>query len=153
MWSSNKVFKDIKIFWTVHSRPFIRYQGKNLDWFWIWCCFQFFLHCLVQPNQVIHTLSYHFYHKNQTLNVLNSQLLLCMLLKYYSLKFSFLGVWHSETVSDSICNWLKFILIINTVGLQQNLALHWQQNSCPGKILIFLVFSAEQFREWSLVHL
>ena len=32
MWSSNKVFKDIKIFWTVHSRPFIRYQGKNLDW-------------------------------------------------------------------------------------------------------------------------
>ena len=56
MWSSNKVFKDIKIFWTVHSRPFIRYQGKNLDWFWIWCCFQFFLHCLVQPNQDIHFL-------------------------------------------------------------------------------------------------
>ena len=27
MWSSNNVFKDIKIFWTVHSRPFIRYQG------------------------------------------------------------------------------------------------------------------------------
>ena len=56
MWSSNKVFKDIKIFWTVHSRPFIRYQGKNLDWFWIWCCFRFFLHCLVQPNQDIHFL-------------------------------------------------------------------------------------------------
>ena len=31
MWNSNKVFKDIKIFWTVHSRPSIRYQGKNLD--------------------------------------------------------------------------------------------------------------------------
>ena len=26
-----KVSKDIKIFWTVHSRPFIRYQSKNLD--------------------------------------------------------------------------------------------------------------------------
>ena len=58
MWSSNKAFKDIKIFWTIHSRPFIRYQGKNLDWFWIWCCFQFFLHCLVQPNQGIHFLLY-----------------------------------------------------------------------------------------------
>ena len=56
MWSLDKVFKDIKIFWTVHSRPFIRYKGKNLDWFWIWCCFQFFLHCLVQPNQDIHFL-------------------------------------------------------------------------------------------------
>ena len=53
MWSSNKVFKDMKIFWTVHSRPFIRYQGKNLDWFWICCYFQYFLNCLVQPNQDI----------------------------------------------------------------------------------------------------
>ena len=25
MWSSNKVFKDVVMFWTVHSRPFIRY--------------------------------------------------------------------------------------------------------------------------------
>ena len=56
MWSSNKVFKDVKIFWRVHSRPFVRYQGKNLDLFWIWCCFQFFLHCLVQPNQDMHFL-------------------------------------------------------------------------------------------------
>ena len=56
MWSPNKVFKDIKLFSTVHLRPFIRYQGKNLDWFWIWCCFRFFLHCLVQPNQDIHFL-------------------------------------------------------------------------------------------------
>ena len=56
MWSSNKVLKESKIFWTVHSRPFIRYQGKNLDLFWIWCCFRFFLHCLVQPNQDIHFL-------------------------------------------------------------------------------------------------
>ena len=56
MWSSSKVFRDIKAFWTVHLRPFIRYQGKNLDLFWLWCCFQFFLHCLVQPNKVIHFL-------------------------------------------------------------------------------------------------
>ena len=26
----------------VASWPFIRYQGNNLDWFWIWCCFRFF---------------------------------------------------------------------------------------------------------------
>ena len=29
---------------------------RHLDLFWIWCCFQFFLHCLVQPNQVIYFL-------------------------------------------------------------------------------------------------
>ena len=56
MWSSNKIFKDIKIFWTVHSRPFFRFQGKNLDWFWIRCCFQFFLYCLVQPDHDTHFL-------------------------------------------------------------------------------------------------
>ena len=56
MWSSSKLFRDIKKFWTVHLRLFIRYQGKNLDLFWIWCCFQFFLHCLVQPDRVIHFL-------------------------------------------------------------------------------------------------
>ena len=53
MWSSNKEFKDIKIFWKVHLRPFIRYQGKYLDLFWIWCYF-FFWHCLPQSNQVFH---------------------------------------------------------------------------------------------------
>ena len=42
MWSSNKVFKDIKIFWTVHSRPFIRYQGKKLDLFCMSCSFLIF---------------------------------------------------------------------------------------------------------------
>ena len=39
-----------------HLRPFIRYQGNNFDLLWIWCCFQFFLHCLVQPKQVIYFL-------------------------------------------------------------------------------------------------
>ena len=55
MWSSSKVFKDIKIFSAVHLRPFIRYQGKKLDLFWIWCLFQSFLHCLIQPSQVIYS--------------------------------------------------------------------------------------------------
>ena len=82
MWSLDKVFKDIKIFWTVHSRPFIRYQGKNLDWFWIWYCFQFFLHWYSL------SLPCHFYHKNQILNYSNGQLVLFMFLKYCSLKFS-----------------------------------------------------------------
>ena len=58
MWSWKKLFKDIKMFSTVPLRSFIRYQDKNLDLFWISCCFQFFLHCLVQPKQVIHFLFY-----------------------------------------------------------------------------------------------
>ena len=37
MWSSNKVLKDIKTL-SVHSRTFIRYRGKSLNLFWIWCC-------------------------------------------------------------------------------------------------------------------
>ena len=97
--SSNKVLKDIKIFWTEYLRPFIRYQGKNLDLFWIWCCFQFFLHCFVQPNQVIHFLFQITFTIGirlwifQTVNFFfnfkeNSQLALCMLLKYCPLKFS-----------------------------------------------------------------
>ena len=47
--------KDIKIFRTVLLKPFIRYQGKNSNLFWI-CYFQSFFHCLVQPNQSIHFL-------------------------------------------------------------------------------------------------
>ena len=41
MWKSNKVFNNIKIFWTVHSRPYIRSQGKSVHLFLIWCCFNF----------------------------------------------------------------------------------------------------------------
>ena len=32
-------FFDIQRFWTVNSRPFIRYEGKKLDLFRIWCYF------------------------------------------------------------------------------------------------------------------
>ena len=53
---------------------------------WIWCCFQFFLNCLVQPNQVIYFLFHIIFIINQALNLSNSQLVLCMLLKYCSLK-------------------------------------------------------------------
>ena len=41
--SDDSLFKDIKIFWTVHLRPSITYKGENLDLFWIGCCFQFFI--------------------------------------------------------------------------------------------------------------
>ena len=128
MWSSNKVFKDIKIFWTVHSRPFIRYQGKNLDWFWIWCCFQFFLHCLVQPNQVIHFLFHIIFiirirlwiFKQSTCTLYASEI---------SLFKVFINAWNANWLEVfswcltfielivSICNWLRFILMINTVSL------------------------------------
>ena len=126
MWISNKVFKDIKIFCAVHSRSFIRYQGKNLNGFWIWCCFQFFLHCLVQPNQDIRFLLHVIFIKNQTLKYSNSQLVLFMLLKYCSLNakrwnanWLELFPWclkFSEFIV-SIFNRLKFILIINTFNL------------------------------------
>ena len=86
MWSSEKVFKDIKIFWTVHSRPFIRYQGKNLDCLWIWCCFRFFLLCLVQPNQDIHFLLHIIFIKRIRLWIIHTVNLYFTLLKYCSLK-------------------------------------------------------------------
>ena len=44
----------------------------------------------------------------------------------------------------SVCNKLKFILISNTVSntiFNKNSTLNWQQNSCPGTSLIFLIFS------------
>ena len=51
MWSSNKVFKELK-----YSEQYIQVPSKNWDLFWIWYCFQSSLHCLVQPNQFIHFL-------------------------------------------------------------------------------------------------
>ena len=118
-----------KIFWTVHAKLFIRYQGKNLDLFWIWCCFQFFLHCLVQPNQVIQFLFYIFYHKNQTMNLWNSQLVLeisffkvfinvCKLAGEMPVDWSFFPwcLTFSEFIVN-VCNRLNFILITNTMSL------------------------------------
>ena len=46
-----------------------------------------FLHCLVQPKQVIHFL-FHIFIIRTDSEFLNSQLVLSMLLKYHSLKFS-----------------------------------------------------------------
>ena len=61
-----------------YLRPFVRYQGKNLDLFWKWCCFKVFLHCLVKPNQVIQFL-FHFHCNNQNMNLSSNHLVLCML--------------------------------------------------------------------------
>ena len=122
MWSSNKVFQDIKIFWTVHLRPFIRYQGKNLDLFWIWCRFYFFLHCLVQPNQVIHFLFHIIFiirirlwiFKQSTCTLYASEISLfkvfinaCKLTSEMSIEWSFFfGVWHSvNSLSVYVTDW------------------------------------------------
>ena len=101
MWSSNKVFKDIKIFWTVHSRPFIRYQGKNLDWFWIWCCFQFFLHCLMQPNQDIHFLLH-------VIVIIRIRLWIIQTVKLY---FLIRQQWFNKISSEKLCdfNWSLWV--------------------------------------------
>ena len=135
MWSSNKIFKDIKIFWTVHSRPLIRHQGINLDWFWKWCCFPFFLHCLVQPNQDIHFLLHVTF-------IIRVRLWIIQTVNLYFLYFWNIGLesfhkcvqadrWNANwlelfpwclTFSEfivSIFNRLKFILIINTFSLSQ----------------------------------
>ena len=133
MWSSNKVFKDIKIFWTVHLRPFIRYQGKNLDLFWKWCCFQFFLRCLVQPNQVIHFLFHIIFiirirlwiSKQSACTLYASEISLfkvfinaCKLAGEMAIdKSFFLSVWQSvNSMSVSVTDW-TFIFIINSVSL------------------------------------
>ena len=125
MWSSNKVFKDIKIFSTVHLRPFIRYQGENLDLFWIWCCFQFFLHCLVQPNQDIHFLLHVIFIirirlwiiQTVTCTFYASEMLLlkvfvnmCKLTSEMPIDLSFfLGVWYSvNSLSVSVTDWNSF---------------------------------------------
>ena len=123
MWSSNKVFKDIKIFWTVHWRPFIRYQGKNLDLFLIWCCFQFFLHCLMQPNQVVIHFLFHvifiiriwlWIFKQSTCTLYASEISLfkvlinaCKLTGEMPIDWSFFfGVWHSvNSLSLSLTYW------------------------------------------------
>ena len=117
-----EVFKDIKKFWTVYSRPFIRYQGKNLHLFWIWCCFQFLLHYFMQPNR-------------WNANGLE--------LFPWCLTFSEFIV--------SVSNRLKFILnhhYSESVS-NKNLALYWRQNSCPGTTLIFFVFSC--WTIWRLI--
>ena len=122
MWSSNKVFKDFKIFWTVHSRPFIMCQGRNLDWFRIWCCLNFFLDCLVQPNQDIHFLLYVIFITRirlwiiQTVNLYfySSEILLfkvfinaCKVTGEMTIDWSFfLAVWHSvNSLSVSLTGW------------------------------------------------
>ena len=129
MWSSNKVFKDIEIFLIVHSRPFIRYQGKNLDWFWIWCCLQFFLYCLVQPNQDIHFLLHVIFIirirlsiKQSTCTFYASEILLIKVsLKADRRNANWLEFfpWFLTFSEFMVCifNRLKFILIINTVSL------------------------------------
>ena len=119
MWSTNKVFKD-KIFSSVHLSPFIGYQGKNLDLFWIWCCFKFFLHCLVQPNQVIHFLFHILFIIRIGLWIF--QMSICTLYASEILLLNvfinagkltgemqidwsfFLGVWHSS-LSVSVTDW------------------------------------------------
>ena len=122
IWSSNKVFKDIKIFRTVHSRPFFRHQGNNLDWIWVWCCFQVFLYCLVQPNQDMHFLLHVIFlirsdsklFKQSTCTFYASEILFfkvfinaCKLTGEMPIDWSFfLGVWHSvNSLSVSLTDW------------------------------------------------
>ena len=124
MWSLNKVFKDCKIFWTVHSRAFSRYQGKNVDWFWIWSCFNFFFFCIVSCNL---TKTFTFFcmsflswesdselFKHSTCTFYASEILLfkfsistCKVTGEMTMDWSFfLGVWHSvNSLSVSLTDW------------------------------------------------
>ena len=140
-WFQMKVFKDIKIFWTVHSRPFIRYQGKNLDWFWIWCCFQFFLHCLVQPNQVIHFLFHIIFIIRIRLWIFKQST--CTL---YAYEISLFKVFINacKLTGEMLIDWNFFIDVwhsVNSLPVSLSRYLHWQQDICPGTSLIFLIFS------------
>ena len=92
---------------------------RHLDLFWIWCCFQFFLHCIVQPNLVIHFLFHIIFIIRirlwifQTVNLyfvcfwnivfINA----CKLTGEMPIDWSFfLGVWNSvNSLSVSITDW------------------------------------------------
>ena len=92
------------------------------------------------------------------MNLWNSQLVLCMLLKSCSLKFSYLHVrWQVKrqligafTLVFEI-QWIHYQYLqeielnldhqCNESSSYRNLALHWRQNSFPGTTLIFLAFS------------
>ena len=120
----NKVLKNIKVFWAVHLRPFT-------IWIWIWLEFGFVLNmmlflifpalpCATYQSHSL-SLSYHFYHKIQTLNFQTvnlyfyaSEILLftvfinaCKLTGELPIDWSFLlGVWHSVNwLSVSVTDW------------------------------------------------
>ena len=156
MLSSNKVFKDIKIFWTVHSRPFIRYQGKNLDWFWIWCCFQFFLYCLVEPNQDIHSLLHGIFIIRIRLWIIQAVNLYFLCFCNIALKYCFsnwleLFPWYltfSEFIV-SVFNRLKFTLIINTFSLSLKKYYFYTDNKIVLLLKVLLYASASSLSKSS----
>ena len=64
------------------------------------------------------------------------------------------GVCHTvNSLSLSVTDWNYLDHQYSESVSNKNLALHWQQDSCPGTTLIFLVLVAEPFEEWSFVHL
>ena len=121
------------------------------------------MHCLVQPNQVIHCLFHIIFIKRVRLWILKqstctlypSEILLfkvfinvCKLTGEIPINWSFfLGVWNSVnslsvSVTDWTLSWSAIQWVSNTVS-NKNLALHWRQNSYPDTTLIFLVFSCQ----------
>ena len=145
MWGSSKVFRDIKIFWTVHLRQFIRYQGKNLDLFWIWCCIQFscITSCNLTESSTFFFISFLSLEKDSesfkqsTFTLYASEISLfkvfinaCELTSGMQNRLE-LFPW-CLTLIVSVYKRLKFILIINTVKMS---------SGCLVKTLIRLVFS------------
>ena len=113
MWTSDKVFKDIKIFWAVYSRRFIGYQGTNFDLVWMWCCFQSFLNCLVQPNQVIHFL----FHINFIIRMKlwTFKQSTCALYASEILLFK-LSIYAREVTRDMLIDWSFFLGVLDSVN-------------------------------------
>ena len=87
--------KGIKTFWAVkYSRPLIRYQGKNLNSYWIRCCFLFFLRYLVQPKKLIRFLFH---------------IMLIMRIRFWifpTVNFYFVYFWNNAF--NSVYNFIKF---------------------------------------------
>ena len=154
MWSSNKAFKDFKIFWTVHSGTKVR----------IWICSEYYavfnFSCIASCNLAksftlffISSLSWESdseSFKQSGCTLYASEILLfkvfinsCQLTGEMPIDWSyFLCAWHSVnplsvSVTDSNLSWSYSESVAN-----KNLALYWQQNSCPGTTLIFFGFSS-----------
>ena len=118
--ASYKDFGKLQSFWFMYS--FTTWLFRYLDLFWIWCCFQFLLHCLVQPNQAF-TFSFISFlsqdldsesFKQSTCTLYASEILFfkvfinaCKLTGEMPIDWSFfLGVWHSvNSLSVSVTDW------------------------------------------------
>ena len=150
MWSSNKLFKDSQIFWTVHSSNKVK----------IWICYEYdaaFHFSCITSCSLAKSITFSFiwflsYESNsesfkQSACTLHASEILLFKVFINSCKLTgemptdwsyFLCVWHSvNPLSVSVTDWTFYLdHQYSESDPNENLALHRRQNSCPGTTLI-----------------